>query len=168
MKELFKYTRVNVRIADKDTGELLFKDHNLFVDTGRVFIAEAIRGTISGATINPAAFVCDLGDSGATPTINDVDLTSPVLDACLPIVGSPAALSGQPTGVAFNFVYANAGALDVTVREFGLFYRVDSNDFPRRGTPSTPGPMLARLKTTLSSIVISPARSITIEWKILF
>lgn len=168
MEELFKYTRANVRINNKDTEELLFADHNLFVDTGRVFIAQALRGVISGGTINPAAFVCDLGSGGATPTTNDVDLVTPILDACLPVIGTPAAFAGQPTGIIFNFSYTNGGALDVTLRELGLFYRVDSNDFPRRGSPPAPGPMLARLKTTLSSIVISPARSITIEWKILF
>lgn len=168
MKELFKYTRVNVTVKDKETGKLLFEDHNLFVDTGRVFIAQAIRGAISGATINPLAFVCDLGDSGATPVLGDTDLTSPILDVCLPTIGSPAAFTGQPTGVIFNFSYTNSGAIDVTVRELGLFYRVDSNDFPKRGTPSTPGIMLARLKTTLSSIVISVSRTVTIEWKIIF
>lgn len=168
MKALFKYTMANVKVKDKKTGEILFADHNLFVDTGRVFIAEALRGAISGAVINPFAFVCDLGDSAATPVVTDVDLTSPILDACIAITGAPAAFAGEPTGVIFNFDYTNGGVSDITIRELGLFYRVDSNDFPRRGTPSTPGPMLARLKTTLSSIVISPTKAITIQWKVVF
>lgn len=171
MSGILKYTRVNVQVADRQTGEILFKDHNLFVETGRTFIAQAMKGTISGGPITPSYFVCDLGDDATTPTVNDIDLINYLSPNSIAVNTPtyPADFPGQPTGVHFQFLYTNTTGLDVTVRELGLFYRPDSDQFPLRHTiTAAPGTMLARLKTTLSSIIISNTRSITIDWKVIF
>ncbi len=171
MKEILKYSKVNVRVTDNDIGKILFEDHNLFVDTGRTFIAQSIKGTISGGPITPSYFVCDLGDNATTPTVNDIDLANYLSPNSIAVNTPtyPADFAGQPTGVHFQFLYTNATGLDVTVRELGLFYRPDSDQFPlRHSITAAPGTMLARLKTTLSSIVISNTRTITIDWKVIF
>jgi hypothetical protein len=173
MNELLKYTRVNVRIKDKETQELLFDGHNLFVETGRAFIAETFKGQISGGVIQPGAFVCDLGDDGTTPVATDIDLYNYNSADELSVGVSPtypADLAGSPTGIWFRFDFVNNTGIDQTIRELGLFYRPDSDDFPKRGTsPSTmKGTMLARLKTTSSSLVVGNSRTITIDWKIIF
>lgn len=173
MNELLKYTKVNVQITDKETKELLFEGHNLFVESGRAFIADTFKGFISGSTINPAFFVCDFGDDATTPLASDVDLYNYNSTDELSVgitVGYPANIVGSPTGIWFQFEFNNATGLDQTVRELGLFYRPDSDDFPRRGAdPSNmKGVMLARLKTTSASLVVGNSRTITIDWKILF
>lgn len=172
MKELLKYTKANVRITDTKTGCLLFTDSNLFVDTGRIFIAKTLRNAIDGGGfIDSTMFVCDLGDSSATPTVTQTDLQGAIIAGASIAVaaGYPQELSiTEPSGLNFQFVYT-AGALS-TIREFGLFYRPISDTFPARGSvPATmKGTMLARLKTTLSAITVGASQSITIDWKIIF
>jgi hypothetical protein len=171
MKEIFKYAKVNVQVTDNATSKIIFEDHNLFVDTGRIFIAQSIKGTISGGPITPSYFVCDFGNNATTPTINDIDLASYLSPNSIAVNTPtyPADFAGQPTGVHFQFLYTNATGLDVTIRELGLFYRPDSDQFPlRHSITAAPGTMLARLKTTLSSIVIGNTRTITIDWKVIF
>jgi hypothetical protein len=167
MEEILKYTKVNVCIKDEDE-KILFEDHNLFVDSGRVFIADILRGAIS---FNPIYFVCDLGTGTTTPVASDTDLvtyTSP-LSIQINTPSYPIALLGTATGIHLQFIFNNTGfGGDQTIRELGLFYRANSNDFPRRGTPVSLDTMLARLKTTLNSIVVGNTRTITIDWKIIF
>lgn len=169
MKNIFKYTRANVCIKDKETSRTLFEDSNLFVDSGRNLIANVLRGAV---TIIPAFFVCDLGSDDTVSSTSQLDLvsyTSPLSIA--PVAGYPIALTGEPTGVHFQFSFNNISfGGDQVIRELGLFYRVDSDDSPRRGSDPTTmtGTMLARLKTTLNSIVVGDTRTITIDWKIIF
>lgn len=168
---ILKYAKANVRITDED-GKLIFKDSNLFLDSGRQFIADTLKATISGSSINPSLFACDLGDDSTTPAVDDVDLTN-YIDISLAVNTPtyPTDLAGEPTGIHFQFTYANTSGSDITFRELGLFYRPDSLVaplFPYRGTPSNAGYMLAHLKTTASSIVVGDTKSITIDWKILF
>lgn len=172
MKEILKKARVNVEVRDKETGDILFADHNLFVDKGRETIANIFVGTVS---IDPTKFACDLGDSSQTPDVTDLDLvgfppaTATLQDTSIAITaGYPIILSGEATGVHFNFEFVNTGfGGDQTIRELGLFYR-NAPLFPFRELDGTTGPMLARLKTTLSSIVVGDNRTITIDWKIIF
>ena len=168
MEEILKYTKVNVCIKDEDE-KILFEDHNLFVDTGRAFIANVLRGAI--VAFNPIYFVCDLGGGTTTPVASDLDLVSytSLLSIQINTPSYPIALVGAPTGIHLQFIFNNTGfGGDQTIRELGLFYRANSNDFPRRGTPVSLDTMLARLKTTLNSIVVGNTRTITIDWKIIF
>jgi len=166
MEELLKNLRANVSIKDKDTNEVLFADSNLFVDSGRVFIANVISGV---TILAPTYYVCDFGSGSATPTVADTDLSAFITGLSTPLSGSVTILSGYPSGLNFQFIYTNSSGSDITIRELGLFYR-DLPSFPLRGAvPSTDfGVMLARLRTTLSSIIIGNTRSITIDWKIIF
>lgn len=171
MKDILEHSKANVKIFD-GLGNIIFKGSNLFTTSGRQFIADTLKATISGASINPSLFACDLGDDSTTPTTDDVDLTS-YIDVSIAVntPAYPADLSGEPTGIHFQFVYTNSSGSDVTIRELGLFYRPDSIVaplFPYRGTPSNAGYMLARLRTTASSIVVGDTKAITIDWKILF
>jgi len=169
MKDILKYTKVNVKVTDKETDKTLFRGHNLFVTSGRIFIAETFMGTISGNVINPTLFACDLGADAGTPVIDDVDLISYIPTCSVGVTaGYPAALSGSPTGIHFRFSFVNGTGGDVTIKELGLFYRPDSASFPQRLTAPEVGTMLARIKTTLSSIVVGDTRTITIDWKIIF
>jgi len=170
MKEILKLARANVYIRDKESGLLIFKDSNLFVDSGRVLIADVLRGAVS---MNPIYFVCDLGDDATVPETDDIDLVSYVspLSIAVNYPTYPSTIAGEPTGIAFQFEFDNTGyGGDKTIRELGLFYRANSSNFPLRGDLSSTmiGPMLSRLRTTYSSIVIGDTRTITIDWKILF
>jgi hypothetical protein len=168
MRNILKHARANVKITD-ETGTIIFEDHNLFVDSGRAFIANIFQGAV---VFNPVALVCDLGSSSSTPSVDELDLvsyTSPLSIAMAPAY--PIALSGEPTGVHFQFIFNNTGlGGDKIIKELGLFYRDSSDDPPRRGSsPATMvGTMLARLKTTYSSIVVGDTRTITIDWRIIF
>lgn len=169
MKELLKYTRANVCVTDTESGCLLFTDSNLFVDAGRAWIADAFRNAIAGGGfIDASKFACDLGSSSQTPVVTDLDLVGAIL-ASVAIVGIPTALSAQPTGLNFQFVYTNSTGNDVVIKELGLFYR-NIASYPDRGAiPATDyGTMLARLRTTMSSITVGNTRSVTIDWKIIF
>lgn len=169
MKELLKYTRANVRITDKKTGCLLFTDSNLFVDTGRVFIANTLMNTIEGGGfIDRTKYACDFGDSSQSPIATDTDLICTVIGNAAIDAGGPTVLAGAATGLNFQFIYT-AGIL-ITIRELGLFYRPLSDTFPVRGSipANMTGKLLARLRTTLSSITIVSGQSITINWKIIF
>lgn len=169
MKDLLKYTRANVRITDTKTGCLLFTDSNLFVDTGREFIANTLMNTIEGGGfIDRTKYACDFGDSSQTPAVTDTDLIGTIIGNVAIEGGGPTVLTGAPTGLNFQFVYT-AGIL-ITIRELGLFYRPLSDTFPARGTipADMTGTLLARLRTTLSAITIVAAQSITINWKIIF
>jgi len=172
MRDILKYAKANVRITDED-GKLIFKDSNLFVDSGRKFLADTLKATISGSQINPSLFACDLGDDSTTPSVDQVDLVNYIsISIAVDTPTYPADLSGEPTGIHFRFTFNNTGfGGDQTIREVGLFYRPDSIVaplFPFRGTPANAGYMLARMKTTASSIVVGDTRTITIDWKIIF
>jgi hypothetical protein len=178
MEKILKYTKANVRVTD-ETGAILFEDHNLFVDSGRALIAQIFMGTSPyGPGFDYTKIVCDLGNNSTPPAIDNIDLAmiSPPFSA-YPIAsigiyaGYPVPLSGEPTGVHFQFRYTASG--DQTIKELGLFYRpyvVGSPTFPERGdnTALYTGTMITRLKTTLSSIVVGNGRIITIDWKIIF
>jgi hypothetical protein len=172
MIDILKYAKANVRIIDEN-GLLIFEDSNLFVDSGRKFLADTLKATISGSQINPSLFACDLGDSSTTPAVEQVDLVSYInISIAVDTPTYPTDLPGEPTGIYFRFIFDNTGfGGDQTIREVGLFYRPDSFVaplFPFRGTPSNAGYMLARMKTTASSIVVGDTRTITIDWKIIF
>jgi len=165
MNNTLKYAKVNVRVSD-ESGKTLFEDHNLFVDTGRKFIADLLTETI--ASFDKTLFACDLGTDSTTPVPGDVDLVVYAVTAEPGLVATyPLAIDGEPSGIWFQFSFESAG--EQTIRELGLFYRPDSDDFPNRHTVTgAPGYMIARLKTTLSSIVVSTGKTITIDWKIIF
>lgn len=170
MKNVLKYTRVNVRVSD-EAGKVIFEDHNLFTDSGRSFIASLLLGTVS---YNMNYFACDFGSSATTPTVSQDDLVSYISspEASTYVTGGyPIAMPGEPTGVHFQFSYTSSNPLGDTIRELGLFYRPDSDVYPSigRGTGGLyKGIMLARLKTTLSSIAVSSGRTIQVDWEILF
>ena len=89
--------------------------------------------------------------------------------------GSLFVLGGHALSAAPAYILQETGADigvvgegDVTIKELGLFYRPDSASFPQRLTAPEVGTMLARIKTTLSSIVVGDTRTITIDWKIIF
>ena len=170
MKELLKYTKANVRIIDTETGCLLFTDSNLFVTSGRAWIADALRNAIAGGGfIDSSKFACDLGNDSQTPATTDLDLAGTILASVAIAGGIPTALSAEPTGLNFQFVYTNSTGNDVVIKELGLFYR-NIASYPDRGAvPATDyGTMLARLRTTMSSITVGNTRSVTIDWKIIF
>jgi len=174
MDKICKKSRVNVIVRDKETGEVLFEDHNLFVISGRQFLAQLVRGVLSGFGVE--YYTCDLAEGSSIPEHEDIDISfdpsttvSAVRSASYPIE-----LSGEPTGVHFRFSYENyeIPARSVVIRELGLFYRPDAGAFfPARDpddSEGTRGIMLARLKTTLNSIVVSEGKALTIDWKIIF
>ena len=167
MEKVLLYTKINVAVKDRDTGELLFEDSNLFLDEGRAVIASIFQGTLG---IDKTKYVCDLGDGAGTPAANDLDLDNYLGDGYSIAVNEPAyptALSGEGTGVHFQFVYAAAG--DTTIRELGLFLRPSSDSFPDRNSgDGEAGYILARLVTTYSSIFVGSGKTITIDWKIIF
>ncbi len=170
MKELLKYTRANVRVIDTESGCLLFTDSNLFVDSGRAWIADAFRNAIAGGGfIDASKFACDLGNNSQTPAVTDLDLVGTILASVAIVGGVPTALSAQPTGLNFQFAYVNSSGGDIVIKELGLFYR-NIASYPARGAvPATDyGTMLARLRTTLSSITVGNTRTITVDWKIIF
>jgi hypothetical protein len=164
MKEILKYSKANVCIKDEE-GKILFADSNLFVDSGRELIAKIFRGDVADAALS-TKIACDLGDDATNSAPDQLDLINFTnsLAAGATIVSYPEA----PTGVHFQFTFTAAG--DTIIRELGLFYRPDSDSFPTRGSdpPTMTGTMIARLKTTLSSITVADTRTITIDWKIIF
>jgi hypothetical protein len=169
MKKILGNAKANVCVADSETRRVLFEDSNLFVDTGRVFVANIFSGITS---LIASRFVCDLGNDATLPAIAQIDLLGYISPLSIPVNTPtyPTLLSGEPTGVHLQFIFNNTGyGGDKTVRELGLFYR-DLPTFPLRGAvPATDfGIMLARLKTTYSSIVVGDTKSITIDWKIIF
>lgn len=168
MKNILKAARANVTVKDKDTGLILFKDSNLFVDSGRQLIADIFVGSVA---FLPTWWVCDLGDNATAPDFDQTDILGYVSPLSFSSsAGYPIILSGEPTGVNFQFEFTNSGS-DQVIRELGLFYRPNTvtNDFPRRHTVTgATGYMVARLKTTYSSVVVGSGRTITIDWKILF
>ena len=178
MKEILKYTRANVKVTNEEA--ILFEDHNLFVDSGRALIAQIFMGaTPWGFPFDYTSIVCDLGDNASVPSQSDIDLAMitppfssyPISSSGLE-AGYPIALSGEPTGIHFRFLYTATGG-DKIIRELGLFYRpyvIGVPAFPFRGEDPTlyTGTMITRIKTTLSSIVVGDSRTITIDWKIIF
>jgi len=176
MNEILKYTTVNVVVKDRETGLMLFSDHNLFLDAGRVMIANFFLGSSS---LDTTKFSCDFGNDSTTPLPTDLDLggqaipsTSWITNASAPVSASyPILLSGTATGIHFLFEYTSAA--ENTVKELGLFYRPNTDNNPvvggRGSDPTTmTGTMIARLRTTFASIVIGSGKTITIEWKIIF
>jgi hypothetical protein len=172
MKKVLGDARANVCIYDKETNELLFTDSNLFVDIGRALIADTFSGTI---VLNPTYFACDFGDNAAAPTVDDADLYGYPCAAGGTInlanaPGYPVPFAGNPTGVHFKFEYT--AAIDTTIRELGLFYRPDpdiTDSYPaRHSVTGDQGYLVARLKTTYSSIFIGTGKTITVDWKIIF
>lgn len=174
MNKICNKTSVNVRVSDAETNETLFEDHNLFVTTGRVFLSQLIRGVLSGFGVE--YYSCDLAEGSAVPVSDDIDVTydSSTTVSAVRSASYPIELSGEPTGVHFRFTYTNneSPSRNVVIRELGLFYRPDAGAyFPARDpsdSDATKGTMLARLKTTLNSIVVSNAKAVTIDWKIIF
>jgi hypothetical protein len=170
MEKVLKYSKANVCVKDKETNKILFEDSNLFVDIGRVLIAEVFAGISPGSPLNPLYWVCDLGDDATDPTTSDADLVNYLNISIAVEAGYPIILAGSSTGVHFNFEYVAAG--DTTIRELGLFYRPDpaiTDSFPdRHSVTPVPGYLVARLKTTYSSIFVGSGKTITIDWKIIF
>jgi hypothetical protein len=166
MFHILKHAKANVKVSDNDNNTL-FEASNLFTDSGRTVIALVIMGALG---IDKTKYVCDLGDGTDSPSIIDIDLSN-YIDVSIAVNEPiyPAQLLGEGTGVHFQFEYSNSLGSSVTIRELGLFYRPNSDSFPDRNSgDGAPGYLLARLKTTYSSIVVGNGRSITIDWKIIF
>lgn len=169
MNEILKKTKVNVVM--KDNGRIIFADSNLFLDGGRILIAQMFLGAAS--IPDKTKYVCDLGNDSTAPAPADTDLYGYISDASIQVTsGYPIALAGSLSGISFNFLYTNSGP-DVTIKEIGLFYRSGSDNFPLRGTGypgdrSGVGTLIARLRTTAQSIIVGSGRTITIDWNIIF
>ena len=172
MEKVLKYTKANVCVKDKETGVILFKDSNRFVDSGRELIVNVFIGTV---IMNPLYWACDLGDDSEEPDPEDNDLAG-YLDITGNGLGSvgvyPIQLAGEGSGVHFQFEFTNSTGSSQIIRELGLFYRPDpdiTTTFPvRLPAPASPGYMIARLKTTFSSITVGNGKVLTIDWKIIF
>jgi len=163
MNKVLKYTKANVRVSDVESGCLLFTDSNLFLDSGRAFIADSFRNAITtgGGFIDSTKFACDFGDSAATPSPDNINIVGTLLGSEALTV---AAISGEPTGLSFQCSFSPAAQVDI--RELGLFYR-NIGTFPDPDDPDF-GVMIARLRTTYGKITVGTGKSIAIEWKIIF
>lgn len=172
---VLKYSTANVCVTYKDSGEMLFRDHNLFTDSGRALVANIFTVTPAlSPAFDPSKIVCDLGDNSTTVNRTDLDLGMiPDPFTTLPLASVQLSgtysipLSGASSGVHFSFDYTASGSKNIS--ELGLFYRPSSDSFPDRGSvPETMrGTMLARLKSP-GVITVADTRTITIDWKIIF
>jgi hypothetical protein len=160
MRDIFKNIFANVLIRD-DLRKVLLNQSNLFVETGRGFVRDLLAGDI---TLDNTKYVVEFGASTQVPAQSDTDLITPL---------SPVALTNTyvisdvgVTEIDFAFDYQNSTGGDVTFAEIGLFYRpVDYDPGPGRVNAGT---MLARLKSTYTSITIGDGRTISLTWKIIF
>jgi hypothetical protein len=170
MEKVLEHSRANVSIKDKETGVILFKDSNLFVDVGRALIRDVFIGAATASPLNTTFWVCDLGNDAGLPTVTQANLLNYINASVAVKGGYPIALSGEGTGAHFQFDYTASGG-DKTIRELGLFYRTDvvTNDWPNpHDTTGAVGYMVARLITTRNSITVGSGKTITIDWKIIF
>jgi len=175
MNKILKYTKANVRVSDVESGCLLFTDSNLFLDSGRAFIADSWRNAITTGAgfIDGTKFACDFGDDSETPAPDNIDLASFITDAGGGVPASialaVAAMSGEPTGLSFTGSFSPIDSVDI--RELGLFYRNIGSvpAYVRGAVPATDyGVMIARLRTTYGKITVGAGKSIAVEWKIIF
>jgi len=165
MNKILKYTKANVRVSDVESGCLLFTDSNLFVDSGRAFIADSWRNAITtgGGFIDSTKFACDFGDDSETPAPDNVNIVGTLLGSIeLAVAGMLG--EGEPTGLSFTGTFLPIAPVDI--RELGLFYR-NIGTYPDPLDPDF-GVMIARLRTTYGKITVGAGKSIAVEWKIIF
>lgn len=160
MKNILKKVFVNVSIKGEN-NILLDERSNLFVETGRGLIRDALSEDV---TIDNTKYVVEFGSSTQTPLESDVDIITPISpvvytnDYTISTVGT--------TEIDFSFTYENTSELALSFSELGLFYRPAGPD-PGVGRADA-GVLLARLKSTYTSITVGPTKTISIIWKIIF
>jgi len=167
MRDILKKIFTNVEVKD-DEEKFLLVQSNLFVRTGRAIIRDVLAGVYS---IDNSKYVVEFGSGLLVPAEGDIDITP-----FAPAIYTPNATNTtyttniiDATEIDFIFTYTNSTGSSVTFSELGLFYR------PLGPSPdSTPadrvnvGILMARLKTTFTTITIGAGRNITITWKIIF
>jgi len=161
MRDLLKKVFTNVEIKDED-GKVLLNQSNLFVESGRGLIRDILKGDV---TLDVTKFVLEFGDSSQVPAEADVDIVTPFN----PVISQDLPTKTAVSTTEIDFAFAYTSGAGVTFKEMGLFYRPagapsDGGVPPRADS----GVLLARLKTTYTSITIGAAKTVTITWKIIF
>jgi hypothetical protein len=111
---------------------LIWKQHNLFVNSGLSVLANLIAGVTAGQTVAAIGF----GSGAASPSITDTVLTaSPayynaIISHSFPSVGS----------VQFNYALGTSdyGALGITIQELGLFANAAAVTLPAANGTGNP------------------------------
>lgn len=165
MRDILKKVFANVEIKDED-GKILLNQSNLFVEVGRGLIRDVLKGDV---VIDNTKYVAEFGSSTQVPTEADTDIITPFADPNQVYTNSYTINAVAPTEIDFVFTYTNATGGNVTFTEMGLFYRplgpdpdITPDDRAHKGD------LMARLKTTFTSITIGSGKNVTITWKIIF
>ncbi len=162
MRDIFGRAFTNVKIRDHENKTILDQS-NLFVRDGRAFIRDILAGT---AAIDYTKYVVEMGTSAQIPAEADSDIIAPFPNPNEVYTGFTTPSPLGFTEIDFVFVYTNGTGGSVTFRELGLFHR------PLGPSPGVArvdkGTLLARLKTTYTSITIGDTKQVTITWKIIF
>lgn len=149
----------NVKI--KEGKKILLEESNLFVTQGRSFIRDLLASAI---VFDGTKYVVEFGGSTAIPSQVDEDLLLPLS----PVVytNSYDLTTVDDTELDLAFTFTNDTLSPVQLSELGLFYRPNGPD-PGVGRVDK-GYLIARLKTTYTSLVIGVGKTVTITWKIIF
>lgn len=165
MRDILKKVFTNVEIKNEN-GKILLKQSNLFVASGRTLIRDVLKGDV---VINNTKYVVEFGSSSQIPAESDTDIITPFPDPNQVYTSTYTINAVGTTEIDFVFTYTNSTGGDVTFTEMGLFYRplgpdpdVTPNDRVNIGS------LMARLKTTFTSITIGNGKNVTITWKIIF
>jgi len=165
MKDILKKVFINVEIKDEN-NKVILNQSNLFVEVGRELIRDVLAGIES---IDNTKYVLEVGTSTQVSAESNTDIISPFTDPNQAYTNSYVINSIGITQIDFVFTYTNSTGGDVTFAEMGLFYRPLGPD--PDVTPDDRvniGVLLARLKTTYTSITIGNGKSVTITWSIIF
>jgi hypothetical protein len=165
MRDILKKAFTNVKIRDHE-NKIILDQSNLFVQLGRELIRDVLAGAVA---IDNTKYVVEVGSSTQVPAEGDTDLIAPFLDPNQVYTNSYIINVVGNTEIDFVFTYTNGTGGLVTFSELGLFYRplgpdpdVTPDDRVNKGV------LLARLKTTYTSISVGAGKQITITWKIIF
>jgi hypothetical protein len=172
MGSIVKNIVINVEVVDKETGRVLFTEHNLFTNLGKKFLRDVFGGVFVVAfSSSVPMYAVELGNPLVAvnpPSYGDTNIQTPISPALnIPLyLASPVDLSASSFEIQLNFQYTNNTLASIDFRELGLFYRPG---------PSYPAPsatfdniLLARLRTTYNKVTIGVGRTVAITWKILF
>jgi len=165
MRDLLKKVFANVEIKDKDEN-ILISQSNLFVEVGRKLVRDVLAGTV---VIDNTKYVIEFGTSSQVSAELDTDLIAPFPDPTQPYSNSYSISSIGTTEIDFIFSFTNSTGGSITFSEMGLFYRPLGPD--PDVTPddrANIGELMARLKTSFTSITIGSGKNITITWKFIF
>lgn len=165
MRDILKKIFANVEIKNGD-NKVLLNQSNLFVEVGRGLIRDIFKGDVS---IDNTKYVVEFGTSTQIPAEADTDIITPFPDPNQVYTNSYTINAVGTTEIDFVFTYTNGTGGNVTFTEMGLFYRPLGPD--PDVTPddrANIGVLMARLKTTFTSITIGNGKNVTITWKIIF